>query len=126
MQNVRLSARAGAGGNRKLANPKGKRKDLQDGTIDAIHEVTITWEDIEQQYIAQSGRCHWLGIKMSLPDLYVNHSPFAPSVERLDHTRGYHKDNIVLTSRLANRGRNAYKGDDFGTRIKELLQERWH
>jgi hypothetical protein len=60
---------------------------------------------------------------MSLEDLFVSHSPFAPSVDRIDNQRGYHKDNIVLTSRFANKGRGAYTGEDFGPRIKKLLKE---
>ena len=61
---------------------------------------------------------------MSLEDLEIKNSPFAVSVERLDSSKGYLKDNVVLASRFANRGRGAYDDDDFRPRLNKLLQEK--
>ena len=58
---------------------------------------------------------------MSMEDLFIPNSPFAPSVDRLKSDQGYHKDNIVLTLRFANRGRGAYDGEDFKSRLDSLL-----
>ena len=61
---------------------------------------------------------------MSLEDLFVSHSPFAPSVDRLRSKEGYHKDNVVLTTRFANKGRGAYDREDFKSRLDNLLLEK--
>ena len=56
--------------------------------------------------------------------MFISNSPFAVSVERLDSNRGYHKDNIVLTTRFANRGRGKYDNNDFKKRLDNLLENR--
>jgi hypothetical protein len=112
-QNVKLSARYGAGGGR-----------LRDLKTNLGHELTITIDDIKQMWNDQDGRCHWLGIKMSLEDVDIKNSPFAPSVERVDSSIGYVPGNVVLASRFANRGRGAYDNNDFQDRLVKLLEER--
>ncbi len=86
--------------------------------------ITITIEDLKELWRIQNGKCYWLGIDMSLEDLFVSYSPFAVSVERLDSNRGYHKDNIVLTTRFANRGRGKYDNENFKQRLDDLLENR--
>ena len=112
-QNVKLSARYGAGGGR-----------LRDLKSNLGHELTITLDDIKQLWEDQDGRCHWLGIKMSLEDVDIKNSPFAPSVERVDSSIGYVKGNVVLASRFANRGRGAYDDENFKKRLDILLSDR--
>lgn len=112
-QNVKLSARYGAGGGR-----------LRDLKTNLGHDLTISLEDIKQLWEDQDGRCYWLGIKMSLEDVEIKNSPFAPSVERVDSSLGYIHGNVVLASRFANRGRGAYDGDDFKDRLDNLLADR--
>ena len=112
-QNVKLSARYGAGGGR-----------LRDLKSNLGHELTITLDDIKQLWEDQDGRCHWLGIKMSLEDVDIKNSPFAPSVERVDSSIGYVKGNVVLASRFANRGRGAYDDENFKKRLDNLLSDR--
>ena len=90
----------------------------------SYHKINITIDDLKTQWEVQSGRCYWLGIEMSLEDLFVTRSPFAPSVDRLDPDGHYTKENIVLTSRFANLGRGAYRGEDFEERINLLLKNR--
>jgi hypothetical protein len=109
--NVKLSARYGAGGGRVHKND-GQMRDL-----------TISIDDLVSLWEKQDGRCYWLNIKMSLEDLEIKNSPFAPSVERLDNDFGYVSGNIVLASRFANRGRGAYQNEDFYDRLESLLQE---
>ena len=125
-KNVNMSSISGAAGMRTDNNPKLSGRLRKGNQSTKRHEVTITIEDLKEIYEKQDGKCFWLGIPMSLEELYVSHSPFAPSVDRIDNEKGYHSDNIVLTTRFANKGRGAYMGDDFGPRIKKLLKEVLH
>lgn len=118
-----MSSISGAAGMRIESNPKLSGRLRKGNQSTKRHEVTITIEDLKRIYNEQNGKCYWLGIPMSLEDLFISHSPFAPSVDRIDNQRGYHPDNIVLATRFANKGRGAYMGDDFGPRIKKLLKE---
>lgn len=111
--NVKLSAKYGAGGGR-----------LKDIKTNLGHELTITIDDIKQLWDNQNGKCYWLGIDMSLEDVEIKNSPFAPSVERLDSSIGYVPGNIALASRFANRGRGAYDAEDFKDRLTLLLEKR--
>lgn len=111
--NVKLSARHGAGGAR-ISKLRGYGE----------RDLTITLDEIKELWDNQQGRCHWLGIKMSLEDLEIKDSPFAPSVERLNNDLGYVQGNVVLASRFANRGRGAYNGDDFQPRLNSLIRDR--
>lgn len=111
--NVKMSAKHGAGGARVVKK-----------TGPSNRELTITLDDIKLLWEKQSGKCHWLNIDMSLEDVMIKDSPFAVSVERLDNSLGYVPGNVVLASRFANRGRGAYAGDDFKTRLDNLLASR--
>ena len=124
MKNVEMSAEYGAAGARELKNPKlsGRKRNTNQST--KRHSITITTDDLKELWRIQNGRCYWLGINMSLEDLFVSNSPFAVSVERLDSNRGYHKDNIALTTRFANRGRGKYDNENFKQRLDDLLENR--
>lgn len=111
--NVKLSATYGAGG--------GRLKNLK---TNLGHELTINIDDIKKLWVTQNGRCHWLGIEMSLEDVDIKNSPFAPSVERVNSSIGYVHGNVVLASRFANRGRGAYDNEDFKERLDKLLENR--
>lgn len=111
-----MSARYGASGARELKNPKVQKE--------VYHEITITIDDLKSQWEKQKGKCYWLGIDMSLEDLFVSRSPFAVSVDRIDSSEGYSKNNIVLTTRFANVGRGAYQGTDFQERLTALLDNK--
>ena len=123
LKNVEMSAETGASGMRTTTNPKKSGRIRVGNQSTKRHEVTITENDLRSLWHTQDGRCYWLKIKMSLNDLYVAHSPFAPSVDRIDNTKGYHIDNIVLCTRFANKGRGAYNSKDFSTRLHSLLTD---
>ena len=132
MENVKLSAAWGTNGARPLLNPKtNKPLSRTQGPYSkgryrkiGVHEITITIDDLKELWRIQNGKCYWLGIDMSLEDLFISNSPFAVSVERLDSDRGYHKDNIVLTTRFANRGRGKYDNPNFKKRLDNLLENK--
>tara|TARA_Y100000592_G_scaffold85879_1_gene138503 strand:+ start:5636 stop:6055 length:420 start_codon:yes stop_codon:yes gene_type:complete len=122
-RNVNMSSVHGASGARTDTNPKLSGRIRKGNQSTRRHEISITIEDLKEAWKKQNGKCYWLKIDMSLEDLFVTRSPFAPSVDRLDSSAGYHKDNIVLCSRFANLGRGAYDGDDFRPRLEKLLKE---
>jgi hypothetical protein len=116
-----MSSTHGAAGARTDNNPKLQGRIRKGNQSTSYHEVSITLDDLKEQWNKQNGKCYWLGIDMSLEDLMISRSPFAPSVDRLDSSGHYTKDNIVLTSRFANLGRGAYAGEDFKERLDKLL-----
>jgi len=59
---------------------------------------------------------------MNLDLLYSKWHPLAPSADRLDESKGYHKDNIVICTRLSNLGRQRYNIDKFHE-IAEYLKQ---
>jgi hypothetical protein len=90
----------------------------------SYHEVHITIDDLKEQWKIQNGKCYWLGIDMSLQDLFISRSPFAVSVDRLVSSGHYTKDNIVLTTRFANLGKGAYDREDFKERLDSLFKNK--
>lgn len=123
-KNVNMSGHGGAAGMRTETNPKLSGRIRKGNQSTSRHDIAIVLDDLKEQWEIQNGLCYWLDIKMSLIDLTVSRSPFAPSVDRLDSSRGYHKDNIVLCTRFANLGRGAYDNDDFKPRLISLLSDR--
>ena len=67
-------------------------------------ENTLKIEDIWEIYDKQKGLCYWFKIPL-LPSLIKKH-PQQPSLDRLDNSKGYVKDNVVLCCYAANIGRN--------------------
>lgn len=82
-------------------------------------EHTITEQDILDLWEHQSGRCYWLGIQMT-EDYVGSRHPASPSLDRLDNSKGYTQDNVVLTSTFANLGRSNTTVEDFSAFIKLL------
>ena len=80
-------------------------------------KILITEKDLEDQWVKQGQVCYWLKIPLDMnllfkdhPEWYSKH-PFAPSVDRIDDLKDYTPDNILITSRFANFGRNIFPYD---------------
>jgi len=66
-------------------------------------DIDASW--LEQQYQKQNGRCFYFSnILLDPQSVFVSRNPMTMSVERLDDSKGYTKDNVVLTCRFANLG----------------------
>lgn len=89
-------------------------------------KVLITADDIKTQWKKQGGRCHWLKIPLDLDLLYKDHPdwypkhPKAPSIDKINEKGDYTPDNIVITSRFANFGRNVYPYDKMQEFVEQL------
>lgn len=69
---------------------------------------------------SQQGRCYWFNVPL-LPTHEHKH-PQKPSVDRLDATKGYTPDNVVLCCYTANIGRNTSTADTFRKFVEVLKQ----
>ena len=71
-----------------------------------VKEVCITELDIQHQFEKQNGLSHFLKIPMDPTDVFRTHFPLAPSVDRIDNTKDYYPNNIVINTRFENNGLN--------------------
>jgi hypothetical protein len=71
-----------------------------------VKEVCITEHDIQNQFEKQNGLSDFLKIPMSANDVFRVHFPLAPSVDRIDNSKDYYPDNIVINTRFENNGLN--------------------
>lgn len=65
---------------------------------------TLTVDELRDIFEKQNGLCYWFKIPL-IPSEHKKH-PQQPSIDRLDRTKGYTKDNVVLCCYSANIGRN--------------------
>ncbi len=96
---------------RKVESKKQKERRLRlwQNTLinDSKHrniENTLTVSDINEMFEKQKGLCYWF--KIPLIPSNKSKDPQQPSIDRLDRTKGYTKDNVVLCCYSANIGRN--------------------
>lgn len=63
------------------------------------YDCSLTIDDIEKLYHFQNGKCALTGVEFVFGDV----SDHRPSVDRIDPTRGYHIDNVRITTWRVNR-----------------------
>lgn len=84
----------------------------------AKSEVEIDEQFISELYEKQNGRCYWFNLKLE-PSNEAKY-PWQPSLDRLDRTKGYTKDNVVLACYTANIGRNTSSAETFIKFVNDL------
>ena len=91
-----------------------KRTEPLDVTIDEMYLI--------KQFSKQDGKCYWTEFPIDPHCVYEKNNPLAPSLERLDESKGYIADNVVICLRLFNLGRQRCPENKFRGQIK-LLKE---
>ena len=84
----------------------------------AKSEVEIDENFILDLYEKQNGKCYWFNVDLT-PSNEAKY-PWQPSLDRLDRTKGYTKDNVVLTCYSANIGRNTTSAEIFNMFVLDL------
>ncbi len=79
---------------------------------------TIAREDLSALWAKQGGLCYLSGVPM----VKEARSLFSVSVDRLDNSRGYERDNVALVSKAANLARNTSTVDEFHVWLKAVRQ----
>lgn len=78
--------------------------------------LSITLDDIKQQWESQNGICPFTGWKLDIPRTTMwSESPLTPrraSIDRIDSSIGYVPGNIRFVSVIANYCKNSFTDDD--------------
>ena len=82
------------------------------------HTIEVSVEDLKDIYRKQKELCYYSKKKIDLSEIFVPHSPKAISADRIDNSKSYSKDNIVLCMRFFNNGRNKGKMSD----VEDILE----
>jgi hypothetical protein len=89
-------------------------------------KIYVTPEELKEVWDKQDGKCYWFGVDLDLELLYKSHPdwmpkhPMCPSIDKIDVNGDYTKDNIVITTRFANFGRNVCEFDRFHDIVRAL------
>jgi len=65
----------------------------------------LTEKYLLELFEKQQGKCYWFNVPMSLDRIKGFKNPHLVTIDRLDNSKGYTKDNIVLACLTANLGR---------------------
>ncbi len=100
----------------KLSTRKYKRKNplmyIVSGAMQRDKQKYQTLEDkiidlkfIENLLKIQNNKCYWFNIELEIDSIEGSRNPSKLTIDRLDCTKGYSKDNVVITCYAANCGR---------------------
>lgn len=78
----------------------------------------IGYKFVKELWDLQSGKCYWTNLPMTTKQ----NSPWTVSLERLDCTKGYDPENVVLCGWGINRARGTLSVDEFRSFLREIAQ----
>jgi hypothetical protein len=81
-------------------------------------DYDLTPDMIMQMYEQQNGRCAWFGVSMTTD--VAARDPRLVTLDRIDCSRGYTSDNVVLVCRSANQARGDVPSHDFAKFVEEI------
>jgi hypothetical protein len=85
-------------------------------------EFTITINDIKELWEKQKGLCAYTHIPITLHKK-EKHTIYSASLDRIDSSKGYHKDNIELVCLFINYGKNGFEKKDVLNILKRFKNE---
>ena len=85
-------------------------------------DVTIDEMFLVKQFSRQNGKCYWTEFPIDPHGVYEKNNPLAPSLERLDESKGYVPDNVVICLRLFSLGRQRCPEKKFKQQVNQLRE----
>jgi hypothetical protein len=112
--------------NRTKSRKKNGRK-WHENILNSIHsraKVTNKSDEIDRSFLIelknrQNGMCYWFNIPI---DFTMQDKLRRPSIDRLDNSKGYTKDNVVLTTQFANLGRQSESVVNFRLFLEKYIK----
>lgn len=92
----------------------------------AANNFEFTKTEVIALFNKQGGRCYWTGVELVV-DPNIRKHPLQPSLDRIDCSKPYLKDNVVVSACFINLGRGNTSKEiflDSLNRIKMSLMER--
>jgi hypothetical protein len=78
-----------------------------------IKFLLILWEQ-------QGGKCYYSNVPLQIPQYGKGRNPFTASVDRLDNSKGYTKDNVVWCVWACNAGKSELSVDEYIQLCKQV------
>lgn len=85
-------------------------------------EIAITLSDIKEIWDRQNGRCVYTKIKLKLPNWIDKKEINTASMDRIDPTKGYTKENCQIISVMANFAKNDFSDLDMKEFCKKIAE----
>ena len=119
---VNLSVETGSAGPRALklakeTTDKNTEKDIYQMYDRIRHENSnVTVDQLKDIFAEQDGKCYWTGLPLIPETIFTTFYSLSMSPDRLDNSGkvwgDYTYQNIVITTQMANRGRNSVNPED--------------
>jgi len=104
--------------NSMKSRENGRGEEKRKGRKPKFISSDINSNFLEELKESQNGLCYWLNIPI---DFSHNDKLRSPSLDRLDNSKGYTTDNVVLCTQYANLGRQSENIDNYKRFLKTYI-----
>jgi hypothetical protein len=113
--------------NKRNASRKINGRVWYERVLSSVHyraKVTNKQDDIDKNFLMelkekQNGMCYWFNIPI---DFTMKNKLRRPSIDRLDNSKGYTKENVVLSTQFANLGRQSESAVNFRIFLERYIK----